>query len=183
MSADYLVAHGAPTLAGLKTGNLFPCAVASQRVLFQQLRHINRILVPRGLRLIPLRLEAARALLYLFRPAQLTQDLACPEASQLLRQAGYPAGDYRLALGELRRRLRSGGPFPHEIGLFLGYPPEDVRGFIAHQGKRCKCAGCWKVYGDETAARQRFSAYHACTQEYCRRRAEGFPLSRLAVAT
>lgn len=183
MSADYVVAHGAPTLAGLKTGNLFPCAMPSRHVLFQQLRHINRILVPRGLRLIPLRLETTRALLYLFRPARLRQDLACPEARTLLRQAGYPAGDHRLALRELCRRLRSDASFPHEIGLFLGYPPEDVRGFIAHQGKHCKCAGCWKVYGDEDAARQRFSAYRACTQEYCRRRAEGFPLSRLAVAT
>ena len=27
------------------------------------------------------------------------------------------------------------GAFPHEIGLLLGYPVEDVLGFIRHQGK------------------------------------------------
>ena len=27
------------------------------------------------------------------------------------------------------------GAFPHEIGLLLGYPVEDVLGFIRYQGK------------------------------------------------
>ena len=41
------------------------------------------------------------------------------------------------------------GEFPHEVGLFLSYPPEDVKGFIAHRANDFKCAGLWKVYGNE----------------------------------
>ena len=37
--------------------------------------------------------------------------------------------------------------FPHEIGVFLGYPLEDVVGFIRHRGKCFTCCGCWKSYG------------------------------------
>ena len=41
------------------------------------------------------------------------------------------------------------GDFPHEVGLFLSYPPEDVKGFINHRAGGFKCAGLWKVCGDE----------------------------------
>ena len=44
------------------------------------------------------------------------------------------------------RRLQRFEAFPHEIGLFLSYPPEDVRRFIEHKGHESKCEGCWKVY-------------------------------------
>ena len=52
--------------------------------------------------------------------------LARPEAAQMLARAGYPAG-MEAMLRTLSLRL-SGEEFPHEIGLFLGYPPEDVEG-------------------------------------------------------
>ena len=102
---------------------------------------------------------------------------------RLLREAGY--GDdlsHLVCLRELTRRLREGEEFPHEIGLFLGYPPEDVAGFMTHRGKNCKCVGCWKVYGDEYAARRRFAAYQSCTANYCRRRAGGASLEGLTVS-
>ena len=183
MSEDTVIRHGAPTLAGMKTGNLFPCFFSSPQALAEELRAMNRVLVPRGLRLVPLRREKGRALLYLFRPAALSRDLAQGEVRRLLRQAGYRDLGQGACLAELRRRLGAGGDFPHEIGLFLGYPPEDVAGFVRHRGKGCKCVGCWKVYGDEAAARRQFAAFKACTANYCRRRAKGASLARLAAIT
>lgn len=182
MSVDYVIRHAAPTLAGMKTGNLFPCFFSSPQSMVRDLREINQVLVPRGLRLVPLRREQNRALLYLFRPAHLSRDLSQGEVRQLLRQAGYQDLAQPACLRELKRRLQAGGDFPHEIGLFLGYPPEDVAGFMAHRGKHCKCVGCWKVYGDPSAAQQRFSAYKRCTANYCRRRARGASLEGLTVA-
>ncbi len=40
------------------------------------------------------------------------------------------------------------GKFPHEIGLILGYPAEDVRGFMDNNGKNFLYTGYWKVYKD-----------------------------------
>lgn len=183
MSIDYVIQHAAPTLAGIKTGNLFPCTFASTQDMVRDLREVNRVLVPRGLRLLPLRRKDDRALLYLFRPADLSRDLAGQEARRLLREAGYGEDlTHLVCLRELTRRLREGEDFPHEIGLFLGYPPEDVAGFMTHRGKNCKCVGCWKVYGDEYAARRRFAAYQSCTANYCRRRADGASLEGLTVS-
>ena len=122
-----------------------------------------------------------KALLYLYRPNRLSRDLSRREAGRLLDRAGYRREDPRACLRELSRRLRRGEEFPHEIGLFLGYPPEDVAGFMEHRGKGFKCAGCWKVYGDEGAARRRFQVYKSCTGNYCTRWARGASLEALTV--
>ena len=147
-----------------------------------QLGDLNRKLVPRGLRLIPLRWSKKRVLLYLYRPDRLERDLAGEEARDLLSQEGYSDRNSESCLLELIRRLRGRKAFPHEIGLFLSYPPEDVRGFIRYGGSRSKLTGCWQVYGDEETARKTFDRFDKCTRIYCRRWSEGVPLTRLAVA-
>lgn len=181
MSVDYIIRHAAPTLAGLKTGNLFPCAFQDRQTFLKTMQETNLVLVPRGLRLLPLRLEANKALLYLFRPSSLSRDLSRDQARDILCQAGYADAEYRTCLRELTRRLRAREDFPHEIGLFLGYPPEDVQGFIRHGGKCAKCSGCWKVYGDEEAAQARFAAFKSCTAHYCRLHEKGATLEHLTV--
>ena len=43
---------------------------------------------------------------------------------------------------------RNRGEFPHEMGILLGYPSEDVSGFIEHKGRDFLYSGYWKVYGN-----------------------------------
>ena len=86
------------------------------------------------------------------------------------------------ALGHLKRRLLEKENFPHEIGLFLGYPLRDVIGFIRNEGKNCKCADCWKVYGDEREAKKIFEAFRKCREVYLRLWKEGRSVSNLTVA-
>ena len=78
----------APTLAGIKTGSLFPCPYQSRQQLLADIRRMNRVLVPRGLCLLPMRMDDGRALLYLYRPQALRRDLGDDLACRLLRQAG-----------------------------------------------------------------------------------------------
>ena len=47
----------------------------------------------------------------------------------------------------------------------LGYPAEDVQGFIENETKECKCVGCWKVYGDEEKAKKEISDKKADTKK------------------
>jgi hypothetical protein len=182
MSEELLVRCCAPTLAGLKTGSLFSCDYATREALWEDVRRMNRELVPRGLRLLPLRVRNGKALLYVFRPACLSRDVTGPDARELLRRAGYRDLDCDACVARLMRRLRDSEDFPHEIGLFLSYPPEDVRGFIENRAKNYKFIGYWKVYGDEKAARETFDRYKKCTDAYCRCLAAGYRLSQLAVA-
>ena len=182
MSEELLIRQCAPTLAGIKTGNLFSCAYTEKDALTAQIRSLNRRLAPKGLCLLPMRLCGGRALLYLYRPQQLSCDLRDTDAEALLKQAGYDCRSCARCLGTLIRRLREQPEFPHEIGLFLSYPPEDVKGFIENRAANAKCTGTWKVYGDERQARQTFAKYKKCTQVYCERWRSGSGLDRLAVA-
>jgi len=182
MTDDYLIRHCAPTLAGIKTASLFTCPFASREELLESVRQINARLGGKGVRVVPLRFSENRALIYLYRPQKLTADLSREEASRLLTKCGYPAGSCRQCVGCLARKLQQQSEFPHEIGLFLGYPPEDVRGFMEHGPDQCKCTGCWKVYGDEEAAKRTFAQYKKCTSVYCRQWAEGKDIERLTVS-
>ena len=176
-----LVLYGAPTLAGIKTGSLFPCPFSCQQELLDSILRWNRQLGPKGLRILPLRRSEAGALLYLYRPGLLRTTLADREARALLIRYGYPPSSPDRCVAQLARRMRSQEDFPHEVGLFLGYPPEDVRGFIDNHAHCCKCEGCWKVYGDAEAAQERFRQYKSCTRLYCDQWAAGVPLEHLTV--
>lgn len=181
MSEQQFVRSTAPTLAGLKTGSLFPFRYTSRKQAVRELRDYNRQLTPKGLRLLPLRMDDRFALLYLYRPGRLGEDLRAEGAAAILRKAGYPDCDETACLTELRRRLTEQADFPHEIGLFLGYPPEDVRAFMEHRNEGCKCVGCWRVYGDEETARRKFDQYERCTDSYLNHVANGCTLAKLTI--
>lgn len=180
MSEETVVRLCAPTLAGMKTASLFAQEYASRQQVQGEVRQLNRVLVPRGLRAMPLHYGRRRALIYLYRPGRLRQDLRKEQAEAILRSRGYDPEKPEQCIRRLRLRLGAEGEFPHEIGLFLGYPPEDVAGFIGHG--TCKCVGCWKVYGDEESAKKTFRQYKACTEVYCNRMRMGATLRELIVA-
>ena len=182
MSEEVLVRHCSPTLAGLKTGSIFTYVFEDAENLKESMRKLNRLFARKGLRVLPLRCRKNRALVYVFRPARLMQDLRHGVAEALLRERGYDNTLPERCVVQLIRRLQESEDFPHEIGLFLGYPPEDVHGFIENKPNSCKLVGCWKVYGNETEARKRFSQYKKCTEVYAKQLAKGNSIERLAVA-
>lgn len=180
MSEELVIRCCAPTLASLKTGNMFTCRFASRKGMLDGLRGLNHRLGPKGLRALPLRYQQGVGLIYLYRPSRLSRDLSHKLAKQLLQERGYPADEPGRCVTCLMERLRQSGEFPHEIGLFLGYPPEDVEGFINHKSE-AKCVGCWKVYGDEESARRTFALYKKCTALYLQQWAKGKQMERLTV--
>lgn len=183
MNEDYLVRNCAPTLAGIKTGNMFTCPYASKGALLDSIRSINKRLSAKGLRLLPLRFSEEKALIYLYRPASLRQDLSGADAARILRQQGYNTDSCEQCVVHLAKKLRSQEEFPHEIGLFLGYPAEDVCGFMEKGPDCCKCTGCWKVYGDEEAAKKKFAQLKNCTRVYRDQWAKGADIERLTVSS
>ena len=177
-----LVLYASPTLSGLKSASLFTRSFPTRQEMLVTLLHQNRSLSPKGLHLLPLSYHRNRVCLYLYRPTLLARDLSHPMARALLWQLGYPSS-CAACIVHLMKKLRTQDHFPHEIGLFLGYPPEDVCGFMEHGPDCCKCTGCWKVYGDEEAARKKFAQYKKCTRVYCDRWAKGTDIERLTVST
>ncbi|WP_407384514.1 DUF3793 family protein [Ruminococcus sp.] len=181
MSEEALIRYCSPTLAGIKTGSLFSCSYHSETELFSFLRTWNIALREKGIRIIPLRTREGKALIYVFRPSQLETRLQEEESRHLLEERGYCSESCSACLTHLISRLSESEDFPHEIGLFLGYPCEDVKGFIDNKAACAKYVGCWKVYGDEVKARKQFERFKKCTRIYQQQWADGKPLTRLTV--
>lgn len=181
MGEEMLVRYCSPTLAGIKTGNMFTCPYESKVQVIRDIRRLNQRLVPKGLCILPLRYSKGHVLVYVFRPEGLKRDLADEEALSLLKSAGYQCRSTAQCVTELTRRLKHGDAFPHEIGLFLSYPPEDVKGFIENRAGNCKCVGCWKVYGDEQRAREQFLQFDICTKRCFKQWARGVGVEHLTV--
>lgn len=114
-----------------------------------------------GIRLTWLSYSSQRLMLLVWRPVQCARLWARASADSLkhLRHLAHlsPCQCSAQVIFRLRSFYMGLGSFPHEIGLMLGYPPEDVVGFIQSAGKDAKAQGLWKVYGNPLRARMRFA--------------------------
>lgn len=182
MTEKVIIKHCSPTLAGMKTGSMFTCPYADKKDMCVKMKYWNSLLKEKGIRVIPLRYKDGTALIYLYRTSKLSEDLKDGTARQLLKERGYEISVPERCICKLMKRLVECDEFPHEVGLFLGYPPEDVCGFIENGARNCKCVGCWKVYGDEQEARNTFELYEKCTAAYYEQLANGVSIDRLTVA-
>lgn len=182
MSEDLLIRHCAPTLAGIKTGNLFSCVCPCRKELTKSISSLNKKLVPRGIRILPLKVGQDRALIYVYRPHALENDLTDRQARELLLRYGYTPENLNACVIHLIHRLQSAEEFPHEIGLFLSYPPNDVLGFIDNNACNHKCRGCWKVYGNEQESKSTFEKYDLCSKIYFQQWKQRKSIEQLTVA-
>ncbi len=184
---ELLARQCAPTFIGLKAASL----VAFQKARFDdfdaQLADYEPCFACHGISVVRLLDEEDRVLVLFYRADALDAVLRRRGAKMLLRRYGYrPSDSLSAMLGRLRQRVQSfagaGADFPHEIGLFLGYPPHDVRGFIEHKGRGFLCCGLWKVYADADASMALFKRYAECTARFCTRLANGVPMAELLEA-
>ncbi|MCR5094819.1 MAG: DUF3793 family protein [Lachnospiraceae bacterium] len=183
MSEELIIENCSPTLAGIKTGSLFSVKITEGTDLYREAGQLNRALGKKGIRVIPIKRTDAYALIYLYRPDHLKKDLDDPQASEILRSKGYPCESPECCIVQLIQRLQENGDFPHEIGLFLGYPPADVACFMKHPCKGVKFCGCWKAFSKPEKAKRIFLKYKLCTEIYRELKKKGKSLTQLAVMT
>ena len=181
MSEEMIIRHCSPTLAKLKTANLLSCKFDCIYKLRKEICCLNLLLNKKGVSICLLHHTSDRALIYVYRNGMLKSDLNKDETIKFLRAQGYKSDKTEDFISELCQRFSSCNEFPHEIGLFLGYPFEDVKGFIENKGENSILTGCWKVYHNAEDAKRKFSKYKKCTSVYCRKYAEGLSINRLTL--
>ena len=152
----------APVLAGVKPSNLLIIEKGHKELLGWELK---------GTRL-------ARCLLYtserkdywlLFEPEKVENLVRDPDNVNFLQKQGYErdlplTGMLIQFRGRFARYKEGRDGFPHEMGILLGYPLNDVAGFIEHEGRDFKLSGYWKVYDDVDYARGIFELYQYAKQ-------------------
>jgi hypothetical protein len=169
-----VINHCSPVILGVKPAALFTLPSESC------LASLSGILPP-AVTLMALRKNGGQVLV--FDQKLLEKTISDERVRSLLEGMGYPrrrqglggeAPGRRRKQGEnspvfvyldyFKRRFQSLRPFPHEIGLFLGYPIDDVLGFVKYRGRRYKLRGPWKVYGNVEQAKNDFCRYELCRE-------------------
>jgi len=153
-----------PVIAGIKPSNLLIVEKGNQ----SRLKHLLKGTDLCGYLLYT---SAEKDYWLLYEAKELERVLSDDGKRAYLRECGY--GEEALTvdsvLPSLARRFRSykeeKGEFPHEMGIFFGYPLGDVKGFIENKGQNFKLSGYWKVYDDVVYASHIFELYEAARKK------------------
>lgn len=167
-----LAFHTAPTLLGIKCASLVSLSSAEFDLDFHT-RYFNSRAAAKGLKIRILCRCSDRALIFVYNEKLLKKCLADNAVRSVLAENGYVSFSVEQCLERLSIRIAEGESFPHEIGVFLGYPVEDVVGFIENKGENFKLCGTWKVYGNVENAKRIFSNHVKCRAYLCNKLNEG----------
>ena len=176
MPNELIIEQCATTLAGLKAANPFSYRYEDVQDVISGLRELNKTLSYKGIRFIPIQFKNDRALIFCYRKEMLKEVLSDSESVKMLEELGYSNGSLASFITQLRTRLL-GESFPHEIGLFLGYPCEDVRAFM-----RSSRDGCQYV-GTVERAKSAHERFRKCTRVYKRCYENGASLEKLTISS
>ena len=163
----------APVISGIKISNLLTIPAKSLRELSVVLKKTElsfRILYPGRERLVIL----------IYRETELKEYLEREEVMAFIYKCGYETSDiskiFPVFVKRYMRYMELKQDFPHELGLFLGYPIEDVEGFIKENGKNYLYSGYWKVYKDTELKIRLFKNYEKVQTEIVRLLYEGLDI-------
>ena len=192
MFEQELIEHCSPTLASIKAASLFTYTYKSLKELHVRVTYWDSKMKRKGITfdILSENVGVNKALIYVYRRADLEKILNRDEIRSFLLNHGYLIDDNEIVGGvnceniilQLKKKFEKLNQFPHEIGIFLGYPIGDVKGFIENHGCNCKCTGYWKVYCNEEEATKTFRKYKKCRDIYMNLWISGRSVMQLTVA-
>lgn len=173
-----ILAHAAPTIAGLKPATLMAFSDTGKPLGQLWETHRERFLrdVAPRVRLSYFRMKSVGSseLGLFYREDLLRQVLSLRRHILFLERQGIDCSDPWNCLRSIQTQFVR--RFPHEIGILLGYPLDDVLGFMKHRGKNAYFDGYWKVYSHPRAAAALFRCFErskSIVYEYFLRKWEG----------
>lgn len=168
----------APVIMGIKISNLL--TVSSQDV-----KQVKEILKETGINHYSLGQYERKSVYLLYRIEDFEAYLREYDVTELLKKLGYIKLSMTEVIKEFQNRYRAymknGMFFPHELGIFLGYPIEDVEGFIKNRGENYLYAGYWKVYRDVEEKKLLFDAYESAKEGLLLLVAHGYSMHSIIV--
>lgn len=165
MNEELLINYASPTLANKKIASLFTFKNTDNLNVDNMVAEWNEILNERNVYVEILKKTTSSAQIYAYRPDKLKYVLNKSETRTLLKNLGYKTGNMNLCIDHLKSRIQKEN-FPHEIGIFLGYPYEDVTGFIKNKGSKFIANGYWKVYDKKEQKLKIFNNYNKIKKSY-----------------
>lgn len=152
----YLKYQLAPVMMGYKSAITFSSGIRGKRKIskIKTLGVISKL----GLQGMVLRETPTCHIVLAYSPYALEELLIETKKRKLLEQLGYPLHSIYALLGYLRKRYTI-CHCPAELGIFLGFPVEDVRDYMGGSHKKCLLCGYWQVYNNVEEAKRIFKTY------------------------
>lgn len=171
-----LLLQCAPMIVGLKASNLLIIASENEA-------DARRILNGTKISCARLARMDKKTTMLIYHEQWVKEYLASREVSDLLRVLGYEGKGFYEVLHSVRKKYRSymkkEGEFPHELGLLLGYPAEDVKGYMDNKGRNYLCTGYWQVYADPAAKLNLFQKFELARERLIRAIFDGKEIQEL----
>lgn len=171
-----LLLQCAPMIAGLKASNLLIIASENEA-------DARKILNGTKISCARLARMDKKTTMLIYHEQWVKEYLASREVSDLLRVLGYEGKGFYEVLHSVRKKYRSymkkEGEFPHEQGLLLGYPAEDVKGYMDNKGRNYLCTGYWQVYADPAAKLNLFQKFELARERLIRAIFDGKEIQEL----
>ena len=165
---DYLNVYSSPCLLMQKSASFF----AVPQDIYDDSAKERRFLMQRGFNLQLLYTLQDKAHLMLYSRTLLKKTLSIKDVKKALHFFGYSCINRLDSLLQLlfvrlyefgkARETHKNTCFPHEMGLFLDYPPDDVMQYYIKKGKDYIFSGYWKVYAKPEWALKQFKKYDMC---------------------
>ncbi len=174
--AAFFAVAAAEVLSGAKPANMIripnqklPCGRRMYR-LWQKFGVELLRNLPLSVR--PMQTETDSVLLLIYRSDLLKRRLRGRTMQAFLARHGYPQPlTLETTLQHLQASFNNG--IPHEVGMFLGYPVKDVKGFMAQEAEPSQGRGMWRIYGPPTRSLKLSNFYRSKKQEMITKLATG----------
>lgn len=173
---EQIAVQCAPLLAGLKPSNLLIIPMGMEAVLRHSLR---------GTRIAMYLLSEydGKQVFLLYKVNELIVYLTEQNVQRLLLDLGYEGGELYSLLQRVSKKYtahkQEKEAFPHELGLLLGYPAVDVKGFMEQAGKNFLYSGYWKVYGNVRETVLLFKEFGRAKEHVVRLVKQGYSIAEI----
>lgn len=154
----YLKYQLAPVIMGVKPSITLNIGKRQGRMISKI--KLLRIIDELGLKGIILRDTKNGHIVLAYRKCALEVILNETKVKEFVEKLGYPSGSVYAAVSHLRKRYDH-CHCPPELGIFLGFPVEDVKDYMCGTSKECLLCGYWQVYNNVDEAEKTFKKYDA----------------------
>ncbi len=156
-----MIQFSAPTLCNIKCGNMF--FTKSKEFNKYYFDNWKKTFYEMGFSTFSLKLSDETTAILVLNLSWINKILNQNLAKKYLEKKHYSSTNTSNFLNELFSRMIENPDFPHEVGIILGYPVEDVIEFEKNQGHNCKYCGYWKSYSDVEKAKACQNKYKDCS--------------------
>lgn len=153
----------APVVAGKKPASILSLGSGGRNLKLLWKQYFCNLQTKSDIEWVQLRENENSTIVMIYNRSMLKELLGREDIRSFFRVCGYRQLDLKALLKDIKYRYRKG--CPHEIGVLLGIPLEDVKAFITGDKKPLNKGGYWLVYSEVEKAYRTFALYDSIREK------------------